>query len=343
MINIISTQAKKAHISGPHKVFSNLVKGLEKIDYPFVVNKDLNATKRLYIHDDVEALYYLRKTESKCVVGPNLFILPNEIKKDISLEETLYLQPCNWVKKLWEFLGFNVCSIKAWPVGIDTGAFVPRRNEPADARIMVYHKERDPKELNMILDYLNSMKLEYNLIYYGKYQESEYRNLLCETSFVIWHGRHESQGIALQEALACNVPILVCDVTKLSQQYNRDWDKKLDAIRVTSAPYFDGTCGKKITELSDLRNSVEYMFDNLSGFRPREYIRKNLSLEKQAKELVVFWEYWGLSYGQGLYESTNNTREWKIPLSDRVLKNVHSALGRVIRKLRKMSFERLLH
>jgi len=343
MINIISKQANKSGTPGPRKVFLNLVKGLEKIGYPFVVNKDLNATKRLYIHDDIEALYYLSKTKSKCVVGPNLYVLPNEINQSIQLERTLYLHPCNWAKKLWEFVGFKTCPLRAWPVGIDTDAFVPKKPKSTNGKIMVYHKEREPKELRIILDCLDSMNLKYNLIKYGQYQESDYKKILQNTSFIIWHGRHESQGIALQEALSCDVPILVCDVKRLSQQYGRNWNKELDAVQVTSAPYFDETCGKKITELSGLRNSVEYMFDNLSGFRPREYILKNLSLEKQAKELVHLWGYWGLSYGQGLKESANNMREWKIPLSDRLLKNVHNAPGRVIRKLRKMSSGRSVH
>lgn len=336
MINIISTQANKSGAPGPRKVFLNLVKGLELIGYPYVVNKSLNATNRLYIHDDIKALYYIKKLKSKIVVGPNLYVLPNEINQSIQLERTLYLHPCSWAIKVWEFVGFKTCPLRAWPVGIDTDAFVPKNPKSTNGKIMVYHKEREPNELRIILGCLDSIDLEYNLINYGQYQESDYKKILQNTLFIIWHGCHESQGIALQEALACNVPILVCDVTKLSQQYGRNWDKSLDSIRVTSAPYFDESCGKKITDLSLLKQSIESMIDNLNRYAPREHILKNLSLEKQAKDFVELWNHWGLTYEQGLGEKAGSSKKWKIPLHEQIFENACRLPRRVIRKLQKV-------
>ena len=51
MINIISRAAVSNRASGPKKVVSNLIKGLEKIGYPYVVNARLDACKRLWIQE----------------------------------------------------------------------------------------------------------------------------------------------------------------------------------------------------------------------------------------------------------------------------------------------------
>ena len=58
MINIISRQPMIGDASrptGPYKVFANLVKGLERIGYPYVVNRRVTASPRLWVHDWPEA------------------------------------------------------------------------------------------------------------------------------------------------------------------------------------------------------------------------------------------------------------------------------------------------
>lgn len=333
MINIISTFGDRPVTSGPGKVFANLVKGFEKIGYPYVVNRDLNATKRVWIHDTISALYSLSKSHAFKVVGPNLFVLPNEISSLIDFHESLYLQPSEWAKQIWDYAGFNACPIDVWPVGIDTEMFYPLMNSVSNRRVLIYHKQRDLGELHQILDIMEILHLPYTLIRYGEYEEENYLKALRNASFLIWHGCHESQGIALQEALACNVPILVCDVTSLSQAENGyRFPIILDDIPVTAAPYFDDNCGIKITNLSELKLSIGFMLDNLTTFTPREYILKNLSLERQARAFVALWDKWNLTFEQGLFETTQGERMWKAPLSTRVLSNlerkVHSLLSR---------------
>ena len=319
MINIISRSANPGKVSGPSKVFSNLAKGLSKIGYPYLVNRDLNATKRLWIHDDVAALRHIHRSEAFKVVGPNLFVMPSEIPPDIRLDGVLYLHPCAWAARVWERAGFDACPIVTWPVGIDTDVFQPSSVPGSKRRIMVYHKQRDSQELDSILDSLHDLKLPYSLVLYGHYSELDYREQLANTSFIIWHGPHESQGIALQEAMACDIPLLVCDVTSLSQaRGDYVFDPSFFGISVTSAPYFDETCGVKITDLSRLRTAIEFMQQNLMDFQPRRYVLDHLSLEGQARAFVAVWESWGLTYEGGLSESIKTDALWRVPLGDRL-------------------------
>lgn len=58
MINIISRQPLVGDASrptGPYKVFANLLKGLEHIGHPYVVNRRVTAAPRLWVHDWPEA------------------------------------------------------------------------------------------------------------------------------------------------------------------------------------------------------------------------------------------------------------------------------------------------
>ena len=320
MINIISTCTNSDRITGPQKVFSNLVKGLDKIGYPYVINQDLNSTRRLWIHDNITALRYMHRSKACKVVGPNLFIMPSDIQTGIRFNGATYLHPSPWAVRVWQCAGFDSCSLAAWPVGIDTDEFKPLSLLGARSQILVYHKQRDPEQLKFILNTLQDMKLKYSCVTYGNYSEPEYQELLAKASLIIWHGLHESQGIALQEAMACNAPILVCDVTSLSQAYGGryQFDPAFFDIPVTSAPYFDDRCGVKIVDLSRLKESIEFMFENLEHFAPRQYVLENLSLEHQAEAFVNLWNCMGLSYDNGLRETISGSRLWKVPAGEKV-------------------------
>jgi glycosyltransferase involved in cell wall biosynthesis len=326
MINIISTQVRASKINGPFKVFKNLIKGLDKIGYPYVINRDLNATKRLWIQDDLVALRYLRHSKAFKVVGPNLVVMPQEIPAKVDLTDAVYLFPCEWPARLWKNLGFYACRTAIWPVGVDTDEFQPSTISDSERRVIVYHKDRDVQELVTILETLHALHLPYRLVLYGRYSEKDYKELLSETSFIVWHGCHESQGIALQEAMACNIPVLVSDATSLAQaKSSYIFPANLSGFPVTSVPYFDEMCGIRITDLRRLGDAIEKMVAMRKMFQPREFVQKNLSLEKQARELVDVWMRWGLSAEDGYREQTSTSKSFSIPMMDRVLRLARKA------------------
>lgn len=320
MINIITRDFSRA--TGPDKVVRNLLRGLDKIGYPYVINKNINATKRCYMPNRRAPLLKLRIAKSKVTVGPNLYVLPRDIHWFVSLKNTIYLQPCEWPAQLWRELGFRRAPIKVWPTGIDTDEFYPK-NGIQEKKILVYHKMRDKSELEMIEKTLQEMRLHYHKIMYGSYKEADYKEAIWQSSFIIWHGRHESQGIAAQEAMACNIPILVCDVKSLFEEIGGyPWPESVRDFEVTAAPYFDERCGLKIMDLSKLKQSIEYMFDNLSQFSPRDYVLENLSLEKQALKFVQLWEYWGLTVKQGYSEELFTNADYRDPIAVRIIKAI---------------------
>lgn len=319
MLNIISRSILFKNISGPKKVVENLIKGLDKLGYPYVVNKRLDACKRLWIHDDRAALKKINSLppEIKVAVGPNLYDLPKNVPSDLNLKRAVYLQPSPWSKKCWEYFGFNKCVLDVWPSGIDIEEFKPSKDKKEF--VLIYFKQRFDEELKIVKDILARRNINFRIIDYVKgYKEENYKNLLKKTRYLIWLGRQESQGIALQEALSSGVPILVWDV-----KYMGHWqvppavaaifsEEEKNYKDTTSAYYFDDSCGLKIKEASELKKAVEYMEKNLDKFQPRKYILENLSLEKQAKELILLYEkHFGLSYEEGFDEKILRKGAWR--------------------------------
>lgn len=314
MINIISSSLFSNKRSGPKKVAENLIKGLKKINYPYIVNGKLDSCKRLWIHDDSSALEKLSEVDPKIktIIGPNIFIPAHDfpyLPKHLDLTRVVYLQPSKWIKQMWLDFGFNQCPMEVWPTGIDLNEFKPSQNKSNDY-VLVYSKQRFGNELRFIIETLNKKNIPFKIIKYRYYDQEEYLTLLHNCRYLIWLGRSEAQGIALEEALSCNIPILLFDVSYACHWVPTEDEKKLITKEMeeymgeaTSAPYFDSSCGVRIKRIDQFSNALDSMENSLQRFHPRKYILEHLGLEKKAKDFLKIYEkYWGLSYKNGLEE-----------------------------------------
>ena len=321
MLNIISKTYVEGETNGPNKVVTNLIKGLNILGYPYCINKDFGATAQLWVHDDGEAVAQLSKDKIHAVVGPNIYILPRNIPENTDLSKLVYIQPSKWARDFWNDCRFSKCPLDVWPAAIDTNEF-PERTKPLNGKVLLYYKQRYVEELDFVKKILENNKISYQIVTYGSYNEAEYKNILKNTKYVIWLGRHETQGIALQEALAMNVPMLVWDVESLGHWNPRKKDiniytkEELSYKNTTSAEYFDERCGIKTKNRAEIEYSVEEMEQKWETFNPREYILENLGLEKQAMELLsLFDKYFDIKYEDGKKEVIKNNKKWR---NDRV-------------------------
>jgi glycosyltransferase involved in cell wall biosynthesis len=315
MINIVTAEAKQPTMIGPNKRQVNLLKGLDRIGYPYVLSRHLRSTKRLWVNGLPSLVAHLPRRGVYTVVGPNVWNFGWDVPRRARLEHALVIEASD--KSVAQFLGdegFERCPVRAWGGGIDTDEFRPPANRRAGRDVLVYTKHRDPGELPGIIDVLLRHDLRPSLLMYGKYGEEGYRAALANAAFVVWHGAAESQGFALGEALSCDVPVLVCNY----------WDD-IDAERALqlrikpgrrlfdNAPYFDDRCGLKIEDLDELSGGVQEMLDRLSEFRPREYVLENLTLERCARAFVDLWQEWGLTFEEGLDEVCRSERPFRLP------------------------------
>lgn len=308
MINIVSRAVVSRRTTGPKKVVDNLIKGLEQLGYPYVLNAQLDACSRLWIHDDPDALAKIGSLSGvHVIVGPNLYVLPEDIPGAIDLSQTLYVHPSSWVTRLWKQAGFTSASITAWPVGIDTDIFTPSVAEKE--HVLVYFKKRELDELSFAETVLKELSIRYTVVRYGSYDERSYQDLLKKSRYVLWIGCPESQGIGLEEALAADVPVLAWDSFGA-------WDNHrypgYVAAGATSVPYFDHRCGSIVREKGRLKDALQRMEEALPSYSPRDYVLENLSLPRQARAFVdLYGSHFGLSYGDGLSESRRARGVWK--------------------------------
>jgi len=305
MINILQNyDLNKA--SGPGKVVVNLVKGLKKIGYPVIFNKKYFDDCTIFIPNGVSNFWKLpEKYTGNVIFGPTAIDVPivGKVNKLVlkKIKSTfIHLVASNWYNEIYNLSNFQICPTKTWAVGIDTDEFVPSADKKE--YVLIYTKNRNPKELNYIIQKVEEKKVPYKVINYAKgYTELEYKKLLSKAKFVIWHGSHETQGIACQECLSTNVPILVYDVGEVYKNdsfYHTKYPKLrhyFDLVKITSVPYFHKKCGLIIKDKSELSTSILKMFDEYKCFEPRDYILHNFNVEKQAKEFLFLFQN---AYGQ---------------------------------------------
>ena len=315
ILNIISDSYGKQITGGPYKVILNALKGLDLINYPYVLNMNVHDYKRNWIHDSLKGFIEVTNSNIPAVIGPNLFTLPKDIPRFTpAYFNGIYIHPADWCVEIWKQLDYKNSLLHAWPVGIDTDDFGEQTNRSSE-HVMIYFKNRDLQSLEFVENLVKSMGLIPLVIKYGSYKEAEYKKVLSIASFGIWIGCSESQGIGLQEALSTNMPLIICDVNTLlaSTQTQYKFPRSVEKFKATSVPYFDESCGIILNDFSKLGNAIKELSANLVYFAPREFIKKNLSLEKQARELISFFDL--LEKQQRVYINNNKKIDGKFNLS----------------------------
>jgi hypothetical protein len=216
--------------------------------------------------------------KTKFIFGPHFSVFPNEQQINmITNNNSIYIQPSIWTLNLWK--NFKICEnllLKSIPFSVNTKKF--NEDKPINERnnIFIYFKRRNPVELELIKKYLNNYNIKYRIFdYVQRYNEKEYLDYLHDSKYGIWLDAHESQGFALEEALACNIPLLVWNVNSMSQEFGSNyWD-----FSATTIPYWDDRCGEYFTEFINFEKIFAKFISKLDTYKPREYILENLSSE----------------------------------------------------------------
>jgi RNAse (barnase) inhibitor barstar len=270
-------------------VFYNTIKGMDIIGQEYVINKPLKDYKYNWIHSDQKSLVYAAINRLPVLLGPNLFVLPKDMPDIPAMKESIYLHPSRWCVDVWKYLKFDNIELKPWPAGIDWESIYKPKRKAQSKQVMIYFKERDPGLFDYVIKLVESKGFSANIVKYRYYKESDYLDIINSSLFGIWIGRQESQGIALQEALASDLPLIVIDATSFFDTIDENayiFPSYLENFKTTTAEYFDNECGIKITSVYDLDSTIDLMCSDLKRYHPLNYVKHNLSLEKQAYELI---------------------------------------------------------
>lgn len=201
--------------------------------------------------------------------------------------------PSPWVAALYAECGGVRPEVVSLPFGVDTDLFAPDPVVKPEEKtgVFVYHKGRSAAELQHALSLLPAEWAKQARVFaYGSYEREDYRRFLRRARFGVWVGAHESQGFALQEALACDVPLLVWGVSTMYEEvsHGRQAYAHLRAsglpLTATTAAFWDPACGELETQKDRLPAALARLLArlapcpaNLPQLVPRAFVLRELA------------------------------------------------------------------
>ena len=287
---------RTAQASGHRRVFLNLAAGLEKLGIGYRLNDYRYARK----HPEEVACIIGKPNvldkipwQNPILFGASIFSHPCDEPANFSNHPIRrILVPGEWVTQMWKpFYGDRV---QAWPVGIDTQAWQPAARKTKDIDFLLYNKIRwqhsamEKMLVSPIRTILQEQGYSIAELKYGSYQEPDFHELLRRSRAMIFLCEHETQGIAYQQTLACDVPILAWDRGGYWQDPNF-YPDRAQFSSVSSVPYWDDRCGLKFQDITEFQARLEQFWTDYQqrNFAPRDYILDNLTLEKAATAYIA--------------------------------------------------------
>lgn len=280
MLNLFYEQSYwggASRMNGPQKVVVNLLKSLEQEKIPYAINEEKYKYNFLIHYDYTGHLKHSKLELDYCFIGPQIWFFDQHVK---TLQQNPHyykslIVPSQWTKDLAvEKFNFPEEKISTWPVGIETKPF--EKNIKYDC--LVYFKRRSEDELKKVIEFLKSKGLSYNVISYGSYVEDQLEILCDQSRFCFLLNGTESQGIAVQEMMARDMPMFVWDV--------KEWNDQgaSYAVPASSIPYWSNECGVRFY------NSIEMglAFDEFCGkiYKPRKFIEEQMSFKASVNRLL---------------------------------------------------------
>ncbi len=272
--------------SGPQKLINNVIK-ISKLTDAFVLNKHISENYYFINFDENNFLTIekiLQDKNSKVIVGP----LYNQ--KDLKILAKLSLQYNNLKivvasssakEDLEQITGLSVSNqVSILPVGVYSESeifnFQNQRKliDNYQFDCLIYFKNRELKSLNEIINFLKNKNIRYKVLTYGDYKNKQLVKYALKSKFGLILGSTESQGIAINELMATNLPLFVID-----KNINNYENIKLYG---TTVPYWSSECGEKILDLNDFKMNFQRFLKNYESntYKPNNLINEKLSFEK---------------------------------------------------------------
>lgn len=282
---------------GLSKVTQNLCLGLDRLNVPWQLHHRADLPPGDdpvgILHGPLDAVRHVASSR-RCITGVGVLDFPDQWPT--LFEDTraaFHLQACEWAAAYYRpYFGER---LRIWPVGIDTEACAPQPAVPKEFDLLVYDKIRWPAEhpepnlREHVLAELDRRGISYLEIGYGRYprgRENSYHALLSRSRAMLFLCENETQGIACQEALAMNVPVLAWNPRRWLDP-NRH-AHGLSAHPASTIPYWDARCGDEFAGLSAFPDALSRFMDTLAAglYSPRDYILENLTLERCARHYL---------------------------------------------------------
>lgn len=285
MINLWYNESiKNGPVRGPRKVLESLHESLDQENIPYTVNEDKYQYNFLVHYDALGYSKHEKLEHESCVIGPQIWPFdqyghflkdnPNYYKKLICPGESVYLS--------FQQQGFLKEKLSIWPVGIKD---IPDEHEDNE-KFLIYYKRRPLHLLEKTKLFLDNKKIKYEILSYGNYNQDEFYSKIKSCSKAIIIDGPETQGIAIQEIMSSNIPLLVWDNLEYFEDGVPEQFKKNPSP--TSVHYFSEECGEKFYSYEELDKTFDKFMS--TQYNPKKYVMKELSYKSTVKKLLDIFQ-----------------------------------------------------
>ena len=275
-------------LGGHRALRENLIHGLQKGKIEFeLANRIPNYQSDIGLLAGKGLLRNLTRfqgfKQEKIVVGPNLFVTPRGFEFELQQKSVRKIVvPSDWVVDLFaQELPEIAKKIVVWPVGIDFDYWDPsalKENKTKDS-VLIYLKHENIALVDEVKSAIEKYGLLSHVVTYGSYEEDYYRKKLNDCVALVYIGKSESQGIALLEAWAMNVPTFVYKANNPISITSEHGTLILGPDQYSAAPYLTDERGLFWSNVSELGSYLK----DINHFSPRNksgmFSAKNCAIE----------------------------------------------------------------
>jgi len=276
---------------GGHKaVTRSLIEGFKKLRVNFNYNpssiNDLGDV--VVVLSNIGALKQAFKLRQegrikRLLAGPNLMIRATDHGRVLDAPHfDMYLVNSDWT---WIAYQQDLPSLKnridIWPAGIDPEYWkpIPQKNKNDNKNVLVYVKMQGKSLQKPVEDILKKYDWNPISLVYGKYDHTQFRQALSKSRFSVFLSRHESQGLALAESWAMDVPTLPWNI-KFLNAHGRKYNPS------SACPFLSNMTGEDWANLEEFEAIIKNIESKLQNFSPREWVLENMTDEACANILL---------------------------------------------------------
>jgi hypothetical protein len=256
----------------------SVVEGLEAIGADFNYDpRSLSRLARIVYAPANEALRQAADLKRRnridfLVAGPSNALFPEEADNILWQPEIdLLIEPSEWVRDLFRTIApALVPKIRICPAGVDTEAWAPA-DAAVESRALVYWKSGEESFCAHVESILEAQGLRPIRLRYGHYTPTEYKRALDDSVVAVFLSAFETQGLALAEAWAMDVPTLVWN-----PRAEASWRGRSFAAG-SSAPYLSPVTGLPWATIEELPKTLEHALGHIEEFHPRAWVLGNMT------------------------------------------------------------------
>jgi hypothetical protein len=279
--NVVKPNAPLPAVSpypGHYGLVRSVVEGLRQIGADFNFNPESFSELAEVVYAPAnEALGQAADCKRQDIIktliaGPTNALLPHEAGGVMLLPEIdVFIVASEWVRELMAALAPSVArKLRVCQAGIDAD-FWTRTAHTRSRRPVVYWKDSPEALCVDVEDVIMAVGLEPLRIKYGQYDSEMFKTALNGAPFAVFLSTFETQGLALAEAWAMDVPTLVWD-----PQSETEWaGGRFRAA--SSAPFLTPVTGLTWKTIDELEQRVRDVMSAPEQFASRAWVRAHMT------------------------------------------------------------------